>query len=730
MVFLKQGRGGLALGQFEAVLNIPGQRGPIPGLDVAIGALRSELASSPGHPVAQNVLGRLLGRSGADPQQVVDAFREAIRLDPAYAQAHNNLGLVLTQTDRTDEAIAAFREAVRLQPDFADARANLGGVLVVINADEAIKELQRALEAEPGLVNAHYNLSRAYNQRSERSKEIEHLQEALRSDPTFAKAHMSLGKALVAERQIDEAVSHLERAIQLDPSLGEARYQLGLALARAGRRDEAKRELEASRPLISERQQMETATLFMREAQQSLGAGEINHAVDRLRQVIRLAPEYPEARQTLGEALSRRGETEEAIAEYQRAVELKPDSYISHVGLGRALQSKGDAFQAASAFRNAVRLRPSSAEARRLLGDALLSSASTEEALDAFREAVKLDPQDTTAAEQVARLVAKQQQERRAEAFSKLSETGPPSLGTVTIRPTDQDNLADIREFEDDIRQGRFVEAEPRLRQYVRENSDSWWGHYALGYVLFAQQKIGGAIAALATSLRLNINNAEAHKILGRTLMIIGRYDRARIEFEQAARLKPESAEIRYNLGKLYSAQDNFPSARREFDQALRLDPSFMEAYNALGFALESMNENSAAVENYRKAVTLNEERESGFVAPYVNLAAHYNRLNQPREALEHASKALGIDPRSDLALFQAAKAHQAEKRWDEAVQCLEEAISINARVSRYHYVLGLLYRRSGETDKSRAAFVAFEDLEREAAELEEKRRGFNRESP
>ena len=730
VLFLKEKRGDLALGQFEAALNIPVKRGPIPGLDVAINVLRSELATTPAHAVAQNVLGRLLGRSGADPERVIEAFREAIHLDPKYAEAHNNLGLVLTQTDLTDEAIAAFREAVRLRPDFADARANLGGVLVVVDADEAIEELKEALALNPGLVNAHYNLSRAYNHKSERGKEIEHLEQALRADPDFAKAHMSLGKALIAQRRIDDAVTHLERAIQLEPDLGEARYQLGLALVRVGRREEARRELEASRPLISERQQIETATLFMREAQQALSAGEVNQAVDRLRQVISLAPEYPEARLTLGEALSRRGDPEDAIAEYRRAVELKPDSYAGFLGMGRAMLSAGDSLQAVSAFRDAVRLRPSSAEAHRLLGESLLKSGSEEEALKAFREAVKLDPQDASAGEQIARIVARQQQQRRAELFSKLAESRPAGLGGLVIRPTDKDDPADIRDFESEIRTGNFSQVEPRLRRYVRANPESWWGYYALGYVLFAQQKIGESIAALAKSLRLNIENAEAHKILGRTLMIIGRYDRAQIEFEQAARLKPESAEIRYNLGKLYSAQDNFPSARREFDHALRLDPTYMEAYNALGFALESMNDNSAAVENYRKAIALNEERAAGFVSPYVNLAAHYNRLNQPSLALEQATEALSIDPGSDLALFQAAKAYQADKRWEEAVTSLERAISINARVSRYHYVLGLLYRRLGEANKSRVAFASFERLEREATELEAKRRETKRDSP
>ena len=596
-------------------------------------------------------------------------------------------------------------------------------MLVIVDADEAIRELNEALSLNPGLVNAQYNLSRAFNRKTDRAKEIEHLERAIEISPEFAKGHFALGKALVADRRLDEAVKHLERALELDRSLGEARYQLGLALVRAGRREEAQRELEASRPLISSKQRGETATVLMREAQGELESGEVNRAVDKLRQVIDLAPSYVDAHLALGAALSRRGDTAEAASTYRRALELKPDAAAGFLGLGRALLAEDRTHDAISAFRDAVRLRPSSAEAHASLARALVDAGNDEDALESLRTVARLDPDNTSTRGAIERIARRQRERRRADLLSSSIDLKAPRLAGVSVLRPDLDDPATIQGFEAEIRQGDFSQVEPKLRQYVADNPESWWGYYALGYVLFGQQKIGESIAALAKSLRLNINNAEAHKILGRTLMIIGQYDRARIEFEQAARLKPDSAEIRYNLGKLYSAQDNFPAARREFDHALRLDTSYMEAFNALGFALESMNLDAEAVENYARSIQLNEERDGGFVAPYVNMAAHYLRLNEPDKALEYALEAISIDPRSDLALFQAAKAYRTQKQWGKAVENLENAISINARVSRYHYVLGLLYRRLGDPTKSRAAFDAFERLEKEAANLEAKRR-------
>ena len=84
------------------------------------------------------MLGRLLGRSGADSSQVAAEFREAIRLRPDFAEAHNQLGLVLIQSGDDDGGIAALREAVRISPDYADAHDNLGAALTPTNVKEAI----------------------------------------------------------------------------------------------------------------------------------------------------------------------------------------------------------------------------------------------------------------------------------------------------------------------------------------------------------------------------------------------------------------------------------------------------------------------------------------------------------------------------------------------------------------------------------------------------------------
>src|SRR5205823_10580329 len=56
-----------------------------------------------------------------------------------------------------------------------------------------------------------------------------------------------------------------------------------------------------------------------------------------------------------------------------------------------------------------------------------------------------------------------------------------------------------------------------------------------------------------------------------------GRFDEARIQFEQAARLQPDDAHIHNNLGSLLVHQRRYEEAIEEYQQAVRLKPAFTE---------------------------------------------------------------------------------------------------------------------------------------------------------
>jgi tetratricopeptide (TPR) repeat protein len=146
-------------------------------------------------------------------------LRAAVEADPASARGFNDLGVLLTQTGRVEEAVAQFEKAAALKPDFAAARANLGGALAKLGRlDEALVQLRKALESDAGYAPAHYQLGLVLGRRGDAQGAIGEWRSTLRLDPKYAEAHASLGDALHAEGRTAEALAHWRDAIQLQPS--------------------------------------------------------------------------------------------------------------------------------------------------------------------------------------------------------------------------------------------------------------------------------------------------------------------------------------------------------------------------------------------------------------------------------------------------------------------------------------------------------------------------------
>jgi len=56
-------------------------------------------------------------------------FREALRINPDFAEAHYNIGAALAWQGKLDEGIRHFREALRINPALTEARTGLETVM-------------------------------------------------------------------------------------------------------------------------------------------------------------------------------------------------------------------------------------------------------------------------------------------------------------------------------------------------------------------------------------------------------------------------------------------------------------------------------------------------------------------------------------------------------------------------------------------------------------------------
>ena len=119
--------------------------------------------------------------------------------------------------------------------------------------------------------------------------------------------------------------------------------------------------------------------------------GDIDDAIHKYEQSLRLHPEYPEAHYNLGHALLEKGYADEAILQCEEALRILPNEPDAHVVLGNAFMAKQDVDRAIAHYLQALQVRPDDSNAHYNLGNALTQKGDVERAAQEYEKARKLD---------------------------------------------------------------------------------------------------------------------------------------------------------------------------------------------------------------------------------------------------------------------------------------------------------------------------------------------------
>jgi tetratricopeptide (TPR) repeat protein len=113
----------------------------------------------------------------AAPNEACQAYREVLALDPACVTAHINLGVLLQQAQRAEDAKTCYEEALRCNPHEALAYFNLG-VLYEEQGDHdhAIEYYKKAVAVDSNYADAHYNLALLFEAKGRKPEAIRHFQ--------------------------------------------------------------------------------------------------------------------------------------------------------------------------------------------------------------------------------------------------------------------------------------------------------------------------------------------------------------------------------------------------------------------------------------------------------------------------------------------------------------------------------------------------------------------------
>src|SRR5574341_2585089 len=184
----------------------------------------------------------LVGLGGLTWRQVrvwhdsLSLWTHALTIDPRSAIAHNNLGIVLANQGKLDQAIAHYQEALRVRPTYSKGHDNLGVALAKQGRLAAAEqEFTLAVRYNPANAAAQLNLANVYAMQGKDEQAEAEYRRLLALKPTYAKAYLNLGLLLRKQGRSDEGIALLQRALALKPENVTGRNALGLAYLQQGR---------------------------------------------------------------------------------------------------------------------------------------------------------------------------------------------------------------------------------------------------------------------------------------------------------------------------------------------------------------------------------------------------------------------------------------------------------------------------------------------------------------
>jgi tetratricopeptide (TPR) repeat protein len=142
------------------------------------------------------------------------------------------LAKALIAKRQADPAIAELQKAIELQPALAEAHFQLGFVQHVLkqNAAAAVASFEKAVAAEPGSVEYRTSFGAALSDAKQLDRATEELKKVVET-PGYARAEawIYLGRAQVAAKKYKDAIASLEKAQGAAPDSPDAAATLAWA---------------------------------------------------------------------------------------------------------------------------------------------------------------------------------------------------------------------------------------------------------------------------------------------------------------------------------------------------------------------------------------------------------------------------------------------------------------------------------------------------------------------
>jgi Flp pilus assembly protein TadD len=363
------------------------------------------------------------------------------------------------------------------------------------------------------------------------------------------------------------------------------------------------------------------------EAQRDIDKNDFEAAILPLQKFLAEQPDIAYAHFQLAYAYTALKRVDDAQSEYERATALDPKMSEAYLNLGILLSQK-DPAAAAAALRKAVDLLPSQSRPRFLLGYALERSGDTPGAAASFEAALHLDPRDLETTVHLGNIYL---------GLKRYSEAEAKFRGALEIQPNSPHALLGLAQSLDAQKKPEAADA---YANYLAVQKNDAPARARLVHFLVDQQQYDSALAELdradagqppsLDSLRLRADIQIAQK----------KWDDSIVTLQRAVALAPNDAQLHGGLGRIYLQKRDFVPAEKELKSALQIDKDNLAYWKDLSSTYYLAGNYPAALSTLDVIAKV----ETPGPGTWFIRALCYDKLNQPKPALEAYQKFLDLD--------------------------------------------------------------------------------------
>lgn len=255
----------------------------------------------------------------------VSLYDHTLRTTTGNYMAHNNLGNILMENGKLEQALHHFQKAIQIKPSYLEAQMNLANTLTHQGKhQEAIEQYKKLSGRYPG----------------------------------NAMILNNLGAAIFKTGRVNEAIPYYINAIQLKPKYAEAYNNLGVALRQNNRKSKALVMFQKALAINPDYRQAYDNMIRLISDQKKT-----NRKLSQLLDKSLLSPDDPLLLFQLGDFFQKEEKMHQAIACFQKVLKLKPGWYEAEKQLSISLAMKGDFEASFSIFQNFIIRNPDDADA-------------------------------------------------------------------------------------------------------------------------------------------------------------------------------------------------------------------------------------------------------------------------------------------------------------------------------------------------------------------------------